>query len=205
MRSMRARRVLADRHAWLLLLGLLAACADGDERDASDRDAGPRDIGARDGGRLEAGGADQDGELEVGQGELAFAPLADGDTLPTVAGGQGGHHVFVSFRMRGLDPMRVLIAVTTAVEGHPELELLARRGRQSFVPEGDGHDGEDAGVDDAGTAVPAASFVYLGWPAQIRSATMYRGERATIDVMLEDRNGLTASASKTIVIGDAAP
>jgi hypothetical protein len=116
-----------------------------------------------------------------------------------VAGGQGGHHVFVSFRMRGLDPIRVLIAVSTVIEGHPELELLARRGRQSLTPESAADPD-----DDAGTAVPTDRFLYVGWPAQIRDATMHRGERARIDVQLEDRNGLTASATKTIVIGDAA-
>ena len=197
MRGVRAKRALAGRCAWALLLASLGACADEAGEREREHDAGERDAGERDGAVRDATTANPNVELEVGQGELAFAPLADGETLPTVAGGQGGHHVFVSFRMRGLDPLRMLIAVTTVIEGHPELELLARRGRQSFTP-------EDDPDDDAGTAVPTGRFVYLGWPAQIRSATMFRGERARIDVRLEDRNGLSASASKTIVIGDPA-
>jgi hypothetical protein len=141
------------------------------------------------------------GRLEIGKGELAFAKLAEDEALPYAAGTQGGHHVFIGFRMQALDPLRVLIEVTTAVEGHPEL-ALTRRGRQSFDPEdarADDHEDEDAGSVEA----PAPSFVYAGWPAQILDAPMHVGERARIDVLLEDRAGRTARAASTVVI--AAP
>jgi hypothetical protein len=196
---MRERRVVASRLACALLLATPAACAsDGRQRDAREREPGEDE---REGGQDDAAARSPDVELELGQGELVFAPLAEGEALPTVAGGQGGHHVFVSFRARGLDPIRVLIEVTTAVEGHPELELT-RRGRQSFDPATatDERDGDD----DAGTDPPVLPdvFVYTGWPAQILSAPMHRGARARIDVQLTDRNALTARATTTITIGE---
>jgi hypothetical protein len=194
-RSIRAQRAVA-RLGWALLLAASAACtSDAGELDARERER-ERELVEQANDRPDASAMSPDIELELGQGELAFAPLADGETLPTVAGGQGGHHVFVSFRMRGLDPARVLIEVTTHVDGHPELELT-RRGRQSFAPAEDA----DERDDDAG-AVPATIFVYTGWPAQILDAPMHRGERARIDVELTDGNALTASASKTIAIGE---
>jgi hypothetical protein len=135
--------------------------------------------------------------MELGQGELAFAPLEEGDTLPYVAGAQGGYHVFVAFRMRDLDPMRVLVRVTTAVEGDDEL-MLDRRGRVTFEVEANPSGAVEPA--DAGTG-PSTSYVYAGWPAQILEAGEHSGERTRIDVQLEDRNGRRASAGQTIVIG----
>jgi hypothetical protein len=135
--------------------------------------------------------------MELGQGEVGFAPLAEGDTLPYVAGAQGGYHVFVAFRMRDLDPMRVLVRVTTAVEGHDEL-VLDRRGRVTF--EREANPSGAVAPADAGTG-PATRYVYAGWPAQILEAGEHFGERTRIDVQLEDKNGRRASAGQTIVIG----
>jgi hypothetical protein len=132
--------------------------------------------------------------MELGRGELDFEPLDEGDALPYVAGTQSGHHVFVAFRMRDLDPMRVLVQVTTAVEGHDEL-VLERRGRVTFEA-----DGDDSATEDAGA--PAATYVYAGWPAQILDAPEHVGTRVRIDVALEDRNGRSARASQTIVIAE---
>jgi hypothetical protein len=125
--------------------------------------------------------------MELGQGELSFAPLSDGEALPYEHGPQGGQHVWVAFRMQDLDPARVLVQVTTMVEGHPELELQ-RRGRVNFEPEAD---------------AASAAHVYAGWPAQILDAVMHEGERAHIDVLLEDRAGRRARAAAAITI--AAP
>jgi hypothetical protein len=132
--------------------------------------------------------------MELGQGELDFAPLEEGDALPYARGAQGGQHVFVAFRMHDLDPMRVLVQVTTAIEGHDDL-VLAHRGRVTFEP-----DGSDPTTTDAGA--PAATYVYAGWPAQIADALEHVGTRVRIDVALEDRDGRRARASQTIVIAE---
>jgi len=130
--------------------------------------------------------------MELGRGEIDFAPLEEDDALPYVRGTQSGHHVFVAFRMRDLEPMRVLVQVTTAIEGHDEL-VLERRGRVTFE-----RDGDDGVAIDAGA--PAATYVYAGWPAQILDAPEHVGTPVHIDVALEDRNGRSARASQTIVI-----
>jgi hypothetical protein len=163
--------VLAVRVVVCALLVIAAACGDDSAPPSPASDAGS-------------------GTLEIGKGELEFAPLADGETLPYVAGAQGGHHVYISFRMRDLQPERVKIEVTTAVEGFPDL-VLTRRGRQGF----------DLEAADGGVA-GAPSYVYAGWPAQILEAPLHVGARARIDVKLTDVTGRSAAGSKTIVIGN---
>jgi hypothetical protein len=125
-------------------------------------------------------------EAELGQGEVEFAPLAEGETLPYAAGSQGGHHVYVSFHASGLDPERVLVSVQTSVEDHPEL-VLRREGRVNFEP-----------ADDD-------SYIYAGWPAQILLAPCHSGERARITVRLTDRTDRSANLARWIVIGEGPP
>lgn len=152
--------MLAARSYGPILLAGLLACADGTP--------------AADSGSFEA---------ELGQGEVEFAPLSEDEALPYAAGSQGGHHVFVSFRARGLDPERVLVSVETRVEDHPELELR-REGRVNFEPARDGE------------------YVYAGWPAQILLAPCHRGERAHIAVTLTDREDRESELERWIRIGD---
>lgn len=142
-----------------------------------------------------AGAGAELGQVELGKGEQVYAPLARDEALPYAAGTQGGHHVYVGFRMRGLDPSRVLVKVRTSVVGHPELDL-DRSGRVNFTPE------TVAGDPDAGDPPePTGDHLYVGWPAQILAAPMHEGEQAEITVALEDRLGRTASAMQRIVIG----
>ena len=122
-------------------------------------------------------------EAELGQGEIEFAPLAEDDTLPYAAGSQGGHHVFISFRARGIDPERVLVSVETTIEDRPKL-TLRREGRVNFEPSGkDTHD-------------------YAGWPAQILLAPCHKGERAHIAATLTDREDRSVDLERWIHIGE---
>lgn len=122
-------------------------------------------------------------QLEIGQGELEFAPLADDEGLPYFAGSQGGHHVFVGFRVQHLNPVRVHVAVTTRVSQRPELDLT-REGRVNFAP--------------ADTTTP--SHVFAGWPAQILMAPCLVGESVHIDVTLTDLDMQRARDTRTIRI-----
>jgi hypothetical protein len=136
--------------------------------------------------------------MELGQGELAFEPLSDDEALPYVAGSQGGHHVFVSFRADNLDPKRMHVRLTTSVADHPEL-VLTREGRVNFSP---------APGSDAGTAPPtpgnadsaASSSFFAGWPAQILLAPCHVGEAVLIEVTLTDLHMQSASDARTIRI-----
>jgi hypothetical protein len=172
---------LSARVIWALAaaVALLAAC-DGGSPPSTRPDQAPsgEDAGA------DAGMA----ELEIGSGETAFAPLEKDQALPYVRGSQGGFHVWIAFRVRGLDPQRVLIAVTTKVEGHADLEL-ERRGRQSFSVAG------DAGA--------GATYEYTGWPAQILKAPEHVGERVDIHVHLQDADARIVNGDTTVVIGPA--
>jgi hypothetical protein len=122
-------------------------------------------------------------EAELGQGEVEFAPLAEDEPLPYAAGTQGGHHVFISFRARDLEPERVLVSVETRVEDHPEL-TLRREGRVNFKPGSSGQ------------------YVYAGWPAQILRAPCHSGERAHLVVTLTDRHDRSTDLERWIRIGD---
>lgn len=174
-------RALRRRAAWALAAAWLAACG-GDARPSPPSKPPPP--------APDAGSPELEPELEIGHGETMFAPLEKDQALPYVRGSQGGFHVWISFRVRGLDPQRVLIAVTTKVEGHDDLELQ-RRGRQDFVAV----DGDDAGADDF--------YEYTGWPAQILDAPKHVGERVDIHVHLEDADARIVNGDTTVVI--AAP
>lgn len=121
---------------------------------------------------------------ELGAGELDFTPLRADDALPYVAGAQGGHHVFISLRMQGLDPKRVHLRVTTAIEGRAD-RVLTREGRVNFAPEHDRSDASD--LDDTGAEGPSTQrYVYAGWPAQILMAPCHVDEHVHLEVMLTD-------------------
>ena len=124
--------------------------------------------------------------MALGRGELEFAPLAEDDELPFVAGAQGGHHVFVSFRVVNMDPKRMHVKVATSVFEHPELGLT-REGRVTFESEMS----EASGAD-------SQTYAYAGWPAQILKAPCHPGERVRIEVTLTDLQMQVAHAEQTI-------
>jgi hypothetical protein len=128
-------------------------------------------------------------EFEIGQGELSFAPLQDDEALPYVAGAQGGHHVFVAFRIRHLDPSRTHVAVTTTPLERPDLKL-EREGRINFMRD------DDAPAE----ASDAPSYIFPGWPAQILMAPCFVGESARIDVVLTDLENKMATGTRTVRI-----
>ena len=125
--------------------------------------------------------------MALGRGDLEFSPLAEDDELPFVAGAQGGHHVFVSFRVVNMDPKRMHVTVTTSVFEHPELDLT-REGRVNFEAEMSAVDG----------AADSQTYAYAGWPAQILKAPCHPGERVRIEVTLTDLRMQVANAEQTI-------
>jgi hypothetical protein len=95
------------------------------------------DAGPSDAPRPPDGSVLWDGVLELGEGEDALRPIADGDTLLLARGCQGSQHVWIALRARGLDPRGVFIRlalVRTAddVQVSPEFYV-----RLSFEPAGD--------------------------------------------------------------------
>lgn len=76
--------------------------------------------------------------LELGTGEVGFESLsATSPTLEIVYGPQGGYHVFLSMRVRGIVPAEMLYRLVREDDGHvlANLDLLVRAG--TFTPAGE--------------------------------------------------------------------
>jgi hypothetical protein len=56
-------------------------------------------------------------ELTIAQGETAFAPLAEGDTVTLEQGPQCGHHVWVAVRMKNLAQSGTTTVLTASQPG----------------------------------------------------------------------------------------
>lgn len=55
-------------------------------------------------------GAEEPSFFEVGTGESTFEPLDEGATVPLIHGPQGGYHVWLGVRHRGLGPGDVVLS-----------------------------------------------------------------------------------------------
>jgi hypothetical protein len=124
--------------------------------------------------------------LRLGTGESSFAEAADGDTLPLVAGSQGGHHIWLSLRMAGFDPGSTRMALDVipsapAPPAHSEVTLHF-----------------DRRPDDADDGLP---YEFDGWPARVLAPECAVGEPVLLDVTLHDARGHSASAQLSVVAG----
>lgn len=128
--------------------------------------------------------ASGDPTVVIGQGESAFAPLEDGEVVPIEAGPQGGHHVWLSLRVRGLRQMGSRLTV----KGYfPELafELRPFTAHITLRKAGEGR-----------CEVHGVRFqVDRGLPVEA-----VRGRALDIDVALEDPDGDVAAAAQRVVI-----
>ncbi|WP_437928307.1 hypothetical protein WMF37_03450 [Sorangium sp. So ce291] len=122
--------------------------------------------------------------IVIGQGERAFAPLADGEVVPIEAGPQGGHHVWLALRVEGLRQMGSRLTVG----GHfPELafELLPFTSQVTLRRAG-----------DAGCEIYGIRFqVDRGL-----SVESVRGRALDVEIALEDPDGDVATAAHRVVI-----
>ncbi|KYF63099.1 hypothetical protein BE11_44025 [Sorangium cellulosum] len=125
-----------------------------------------------------------DPAVVIGQGERAFAPLAEGDVLPIEAGPQGGHHVWLALRVTGLRQMGSRLTVggyypdlAFELPSFTSLVTLRRAG-------------------DAGCEIYGIRFqVDRGLPVE-----SVRGRALAAEIVLEDPNGDVATAAQRIVI-----
>lgn len=132
-----------------------------------------------------------DAVVELGTGTVDFAPLADGDELPLIAGPQGGYHFIVHVRAMGIAPGDPR---TPGVPENPRTTFVAYRGdiqidldlppyRLGFQPDGE----------------------YVSFPSgrilQVSTNLIPElyGQDVRITVTVEDEDGDTASDERTIV------
>lgn len=126
------------------------------------------------------------GELlvELGTGEVAFETLSDGTTLPLVAGPQGGHHVWLGFRVTGARSERAYLTVEPIPLATGELPPRSAPVRVFLSPVEDGR------------------HEYFGWPAQLSDPACLVGEQLILRITIEDERGNRGSDERTIVVGD---
>ncbi|MEK6607257.1 MAG: hypothetical protein AABZ30_06300 [Myxococcota bacterium] len=92
--------------------------------------------------------AEGEGELVVGAGDPdapVFDPLPDDGTIPLFPGPQGGYHVYLQFRARGLDATSVWID-RRLIDADSGLVLVELREARALVDAGDGWRGIESGV-----------------------------------------------------------
>ena len=176
------------RRAWLIvLLGFGACSAPPASVDATD--ARGLDEDAHDGRREDANLDAPAPPLEIGTGEFAFEALPDvSPTLEIVHGPQGGYHIYLSMRVRGVLPDTLLWRVVREddLAVLANLDLIAREG--TFVP-------IDGSIQRVGDLV----VLNVISPADV----LMRDVR--IEASVTSRTGDTATAVRVVRIVDAAP
>ena len=126
--------------------------------------------------------------LEVGTGESAFEPVGDMQEVPLVFGPQGGHHVWISFRVTGFQQERVLMDLDVVPLGELEPPPDALPVRLLMTPTGE-----------------EGSYEYVGWPAQLYDAGCYVGVPTSFRMTLTDPAGNQVSDEIVVVPADGAP
>lgn len=119
--------------------------------------------------------------LALGTGEVRFENIPADRHLPLHAGTQGGHHVWLSMRVEGLDPEQIVMTLDVVPEApappaHTEVEL-------TFEP----------------AAGDPATIEFVGWPARVLSAECAVGKPVHLTVSLEDQSGRTAEAEMQVI------
>jgi hypothetical protein len=159
----------------LVMFALLsAACGGGD--GALVLDAGPA-AGA------DAGDAGDEplASVELGSGEAEFEATQEGQHLKLYAGTQGGHHVWLSFRVHGLAPRGVrmtldVVPAAPAQSAHSDVMI-------NLDPASDGSD----------------AYEFIGWPARILDPECAVGRSVDLSLTLTDMHGVQASGSLSVI------
>jgi hypothetical protein len=123
-------------------------------------------------------------ELELGSGEVSFEDASDGDELQFYAGTQGGHHVWLSMRVRGLSGPQLELSLDVvpsapAPPAHTDVQL-------HFEP-----------VSELG----AGWYEYVGWPARLLMPECAVGKPVQLSVSLSDAQGHSVHAALEVVPG----
>ncbi|MBE2250538.1 MAG: hypothetical protein IAE78_13465 [Myxococcus sp.] len=154
--------------ALALTVGLLLAACGPASLPPPDLDAGV--VLTEDGGTVPL--------LELGTGTQTFAPLVAGQTVPVIAGPQGGFHIWAAVRTRApLDPTLLRLAVKVKFAG---AELTSTDYRVTLVKNG-----------------PYAEW--YGMTALVPDPDVVRGKPTTVEVVATDSAGRTATDSRSLI------
>lgn len=119
-------------------------------------------------------------ELVLGTGEVSFEPFTPGDSLQLYPGTQGGHHVWLSVRVKGLEPEGILFQLD--VDPTPPAPPALTEVQLDFVPV--------VGQDN--------TYEFIGWPAQVLEPECAVGHPVTLTVRLEDTQRRVAMAETEV-------
>ncbi len=128
-------------------------------------------------------GAGASGQLEIGQGQDAMAPLADNTTLAVECGPQGGHHLWLSLRMRDISQSGTSTVLTAVVPGE-SATVLPTVFPYTWSPAGGG----------------ACELVGVRFQLDVAGAKIadFLGKPLDITVKTQDRAGRKATAVKRV-------
>ncbi|HKP63555.1 MAG TPA: hypothetical protein VJV78_42765 [Polyangiales bacterium] len=123
-------------------------------------------------------------ELELGIGDQNFEPLVRGQHAPLYAGNQGGYHVWLCFRARGLstNDVRMRLDLTPELPSMPSHWNLPIS--MSPVPDRDSE---------------GSMLEFIGWRAQVLQPECAVGSPVKIELTIEDEHGLRASVESEVV------
>lgn len=128
---------------------------------------------------LPAGCSHEVPSLELGTGRGEFEPLAPRQDVPIVAGTQGGHHVFVSVRARGIAPDGVALHVSAA-----PVESGAPRQRSTRAMDLVAEDG---------------FYRAVGVPVVLSTPECFQDRVTRIEVAIEDADGVLVEDVREVV------
>ncbi|MBO6934191.1 MAG: hypothetical protein JJ863_04430 [Deltaproteobacteria bacterium] len=128
-----------------------------------------------------------EGTVEIGTGETGFEPVADEQSVPLVFGPQGGHHVWISFRVTGFERQQVLMDLDVVPLSDQEPPPRASPVRLFM---------NDLGDD---------RWEYIGWPAQLIDAGCYVDVPLSFRMTLTDPDGNEVSDEVVLVPEGGAP
>jgi hypothetical protein len=121
--------------------------------------------------------------LHLGEGELAYREIVDGDVLLLARGCQGSQHVFVTLRTEHMDPRGMIVRLTLERESDGELVSMDFQLRLSF------------------TVDPAEGFAQLtGIKLPIPEPESGIGHPLIFRVSVEDRDGTSVDAERRVEI-----
>jgi hypothetical protein len=119
-------------------------------------------------------------EVQVGTGEFQFQPLAQDARVDVVCGPQGGQHIWVSVRARGLDTSRVAIRASIRLAGTS----------QSFC---------SLNLQDVPLARIGEWWEFAGMACFVHDPDLVRDQAAVLEGGVEDRGGRQGTAQVRIV------
>ncbi len=121
--------------------------------------------------------------LEIGTGTWRFEPVADGGEVPLVYGAQGGWHLWLAIRVRGVAADSASLEVVHYPLASPHEPVRVAHGVH-LDPEN-----------------PEGFRAYLGWPAILERPACSVGHRYRLEVTLRPATGGKLSAVREVVVG----